>query len=167
MDSADPVLMSLIILAFSMVGACLGSFAGAVAYRIAHQKSWIIDKNYSSGVSQPARSSCPSCHHQLSIFDLIPVLSWVCLRGKCRYCEEPISVRYPAIELGGAIALVAFGLSGSGMISLAVFMITLPFCLVFCLLLLQHSKVPFYIYGLFFINLFVFLYTTIWGNKGL
>ena len=44
------------------------------------------------------RSFCPRCHHTLSALDLIPVFSWLGLRGKCRYCHAPISPRYPLIE---------------------------------------------------------------------
>lgn len=50
------------------------------------------------------RSFCPRCHHQLSAFDNIPVLSWLFLRGRCRYCKAPISVQYPAVELLTAVA---------------------------------------------------------------
>lgn len=42
---------------------------------------------------------CPSCQHQLSAKDLVPVLSWLSLGGKCRYCRAPISWQYPAVEL--------------------------------------------------------------------
>jgi len=49
------------------------------------------------------RSMCPTCHHTLSAKDLIPVLSWVSLRGKCRYCGVPISWQYPVVELLTAV----------------------------------------------------------------
>ena len=45
------------------------------------------------------RSMCPSCHHTLAAKDLVPLFSWLSLRGKCRYCHKPISWQYPFIEL--------------------------------------------------------------------
>jgi len=42
---------------------------------------------------------CPDCHHQLGFWDLIPVFSWLGLKGKCRYCHKPISPQYPLVEL--------------------------------------------------------------------
>jgi len=164
MDSSDNILTSLMVLTYCLIGACLGSFASAIAYRIAHQKSWIVDRD-SSGGRQPARSFCPSCHHQLSVLDLIPVLSWVCLGGKCRYCKAKISGRYPLIEMVGAIFMVGLFYAGGGAVSLLAFVITLPFALAFILLLLQRSRPPFYVYGLFFSNIFILLYALIWGSK--
>ncbi|MEX2014469.1 MAG: prepilin peptidase, partial [Candidatus Saccharimonadales bacterium] len=52
------------------------------------------------------RSICPHCKHILQAKDLIPVLSWVLLRGKCRYCKRPISVQYPLIEASTAALFI-------------------------------------------------------------
>jgi len=49
---------------------------------------------------------CPHCKHQLSQLDLIPVFSWLALRGQCRYCGKPISVQYPIVELKTAALFV-------------------------------------------------------------
>lgn len=49
------------------------------------------------------RSQCPRCGHQLSVAELVPVLSWLFLRGRCRYCRQPISVQYPLVEIAGAV----------------------------------------------------------------
>jgi len=55
-------------------------------------------------------SHCPRCRHPLSAFDNIPLLSWLALRGRCRYCRAPISWQYPLVELltGLASAVVAW-----------------------------------------------------------
>jgi leader peptidase (prepilin peptidase)/N-methyltransferase len=49
-------------------------------------------------------SHCPHCKHPLSAFDNIPLLSWLALRGRCRYCKAPISIQYPLVELLCALA---------------------------------------------------------------
>src|SRR4051794_22477009 len=66
----------------------IGSFINAAVWRIHTKKSIIND-----------RSECPNCHHKLGFFDLIPVLSWLYLGGKCHYCHKPISAQYPLVEL--------------------------------------------------------------------
>ena len=44
-------------------------------------------------------SHCPRCKHRLSVFDNVPLFGWLLLRGRCRYCKEPISIQYPLVEL--------------------------------------------------------------------
>lgn len=84
---------------FFVVGLCVGSFVTALAYRLPRGENWVS-----------ARSRCTACNHALGAVDLVPVLSWVFLRGRCRHCGTRISARYPAIELvvGGAFALISF-----------------------------------------------------------
>lgn len=53
------------------------------------------------------RSMCPQCKHELTAKDLIPVLSWLSLKGKCRYCHKPIGIQYPLVELSTAGLFVA------------------------------------------------------------
>lgn len=79
-----------------LFGLCIGSFLNVAIYRIPRRES----------VSEE-RSHCPKCGHPLAAKDLVPVLSWVVLRGKCRYCGAPISLRYPLVELAGA--MTAYG----------------------------------------------------------
>lgn len=50
---------------------------------------------------------CPNCRHALSTLDMVPVLSWLALRGRCRYCNKPISAQYPLVELLTALLFVA------------------------------------------------------------
>ncbi len=73
-------------------GACMGSFLNVCIYRIPAELS----------VVKP-RSRCPKCLTNLAWKDNIPIFGWIFLGGKCRYCKEPIAVRYPAIELLTAI----------------------------------------------------------------
>ncbi|MFT3787711.1 MAG: prepilin peptidase [Tepidisphaeraceae bacterium] len=78
---------------FSFIfGACVGSFLNVVAYRVPAGKS----------IVRPP-SACPKCGHGLAAKDNIPILGWLLLRGKCRYCSNPISARYPLVELFAAL----------------------------------------------------------------
>src|SRR3989339_1270941 len=70
-----------------LLGVCIGSFLNCVVYRLESKKSLA------------GRSFCPHCKHILSWKDLIPVLSFLFLKGKCRYCKEKISWQYPAVEV--------------------------------------------------------------------
>ena len=76
-----------------ILGLLVGSFLNVVVYRVPAGMS----------VVRP-RSSCPRCGHEISAIENIPVLSWLALRGRCRSCAQPISARYPLVELGGAVA---------------------------------------------------------------
>lgn len=81
-----------------ILGACFYSFLNVVVLRYQRGLSFVH-----------GRSRCPSCGHALSPFDLIPVLSWLFLRGRCRYCGARISARYFAMEtLGGTLAVLCF-----------------------------------------------------------
>ncbi len=71
-----------------VLGCCMGSFMNCMAWRIVHDESWTH-----------GRSHCAVCNHELNALDLIPVASWLALKGRCRYCKEPISVRYTVAEL--------------------------------------------------------------------
>jgi leader peptidase (prepilin peptidase) / N-methyltransferase len=70
-----------------LMGALVGSFLNVVAYRLPRHESLV-----SPG------SHCPACGTQVKPYDNIPVLSWLLLRGHCRGCGAPISVRYPLVE---------------------------------------------------------------------
>lgn len=82
-----------------ILGLALGSFVNALVWRIHEQSTGKKSKKHSI---MRGRSMCPHCKHELSVADLIPVLSWLALKGKCRYCAKPISWQYPAVELSTA-----------------------------------------------------------------
>ncbi len=90
-----------------VLGLCFGSFVNALVWRI-HQQSLPKSKRPKKvDLSiQKGRSVCPNCHHILSWVDLLPVISWIGLRGKCRYCAKPISWQYPLVELLTALIFV-------------------------------------------------------------
>ena len=81
-----------------ILGACIGSFLNVCIYRIPENRSII-----SPG------SSCPNCHNSIPFYLNIPILSYVYLKGRCKFCCHPISIRYPFIEaLTGAFAVLLF-----------------------------------------------------------
>ena len=53
------------------------------------------------------RSHCMKCGYQLKWYDLVPLVSWICLKGKCRKCNEPISMQYPIVEAANGIGWLA------------------------------------------------------------
>lgn len=82
----------------AFLGLCFGSFVNALVWRLYNKKDWV-----------KARSQCPKCGHKLDTLDLIPVLSWLALRGRCRYCKKPISPQYPIVELVmGAVFILSY-----------------------------------------------------------
>ncbi|MEI6287089.1 MAG: prepilin peptidase [Bacillota bacterium] len=76
-------------------GLCIGSFLNVVIFRLPHGLS----------IVKPA-SHCPNCNYYLKKIDLIPILSWLLLRAKCRNCGCRISARYPLVELGCGVLFV-------------------------------------------------------------
>ena len=67
----------------------MGSFLNVVIYRLPRGLS----------IHTPAHSFCPTCKHRLTALDLVPILSWIFLRGKCRHCKAKVSSRYLYVEL--------------------------------------------------------------------
>jgi leader peptidase (prepilin peptidase)/N-methyltransferase len=72
----------------ALLGLVIGSFLNVVAWRLPRGESLV----------HPG-SHCPGCESPVRPYDNVPVLSWLLLRGRCRSCREPISMRYPAVEL--------------------------------------------------------------------
>lgn len=94
-------------------GAIIGSFLNVVIHRVPLEESVVFPN-----------SRCPSCGAVIAFYDNIPVLSWMLLRAKCRGCKQPISFRYPAVELLTAALFVAVAWH-DGLI------VALPFDLIF------------------------------------
>jgi len=76
-------------------GLIIGSFLNAVIYRLKSGEGIVYE-----------RSKCPKCRQVLGFFDLIPLLSFIFLKAKCRYCQKPISWQYPLVELFTGIIFV-------------------------------------------------------------
>jgi leader peptidase (prepilin peptidase)/N-methyltransferase len=117
------------LLIFIIFGIILGSFLNAFVYRL-HENTKIKSRKNKLSITK-GRSICPSCKHVLGPMDLFPVLSWVFLRGKCRYCNNPISFQYPLVELITCLLFVIsyiywpFYLNGFGILGLIAWLIIL------------------------------------------
>lgn len=83
----------------ALLGLLVGSFLNVVIWRVPRGES----------ILRPP-SHCPGCQAPVRPRDNLPVVSWLLLRGRCRDCGEPISGRYPLVELGTAAVFVVFGL---------------------------------------------------------
>ena len=90
------------------LGLLIGSFIAAVSVRLPLGQGIVA-----------GRSRCMGCERPLRAWELVPVLSWLALRGRCARCEARISPRYPWIELGGAGIGVWAALSGSSWLMVA------------------------------------------------
>jgi prepilin signal peptidase PulO-like enzyme (type II secretory pathway) len=91
-----------------LLGLAFGSFTNALVWRFHEQgakskKQKVKNKDLSIW---KGRSMCPHCRHQLEAIDLIPILSWISLKGKCRYCKNPISIQYPLVEAATGLLFI-------------------------------------------------------------
>jgi leader peptidase (prepilin peptidase)/N-methyltransferase len=86
--------IALIVFVF-ILGTIFGSFYNVVIYRLP------LNISIAKGTS-----FCPSCHHRVMPYDLIPIVSYILLKGQCRFCSSKISLRYPLIELSSGLMFV-------------------------------------------------------------
>lgn len=93
-----------------VLGLLIGSFLNVVIARLP-----LSIQGEAISINHPKRSFCPHCKHSLKAIDLIPLLSFIYQRGKCRYCQQSIALRYPLVEVATALMSVLivyqFGLS--------------------------------------------------------
>jgi len=87
---------TLFLVFYTLFGLVIGSFLNVCIYRIPLRKSVITPG-----------SSCTQCGNPIKPYDNIPIISWLVLRGKCRFCKTPISVQYPFVEFLSGLAFFA------------------------------------------------------------
>lgn len=115
-----------------LIGFCLGSFATALAYRLPRGISML----------SKARSACVTCHHDLGVLDLLPVFSWLFLKGRCRYCSTRIGLRYPLIEVAtAALCLLIYMVLGLNAVTISMFVLA-PLCVAIIDIDLHHKIIP-------------------------
>lgn len=146
-----------LIVVLGVLGALLGSFAGAQVWRLRArqlvedtQDGEPVDKaemKRIKGLVRPVlqdRSECLSCHHQLSWYDLLPVISWLSLGGKCRYCRHFIGWTEIAVEVGLALTFVvsylAWPFSIDSLLGVGVFSLWLVACVIMAILFVYDTK---------------------------
>ena len=110
-----------------IIGVLLGSFFTLAVHRIPRKEN-----------ITHVRSYCPKCNHRLNFFDLIPVLSYIFLRGKCRYCHEKIRPRYIILELSSGVIFLLFAM-----------------CLNIDIFNIEINKIATLIFGIFFISVVI------------
>lgn len=112
-------------------GLCIGSFLNVCIHRL---------PDGSSIVNPP--SSCPGCGARIRWYDNLPVLSWILLRGRCRNCKAPISLRYPIVELlTGGFAMILW-MSYGPVWQTLVYFIFISALLVITFIDIDHRIIP-------------------------
>jgi len=96
--------MDLFILFWFIFGTLIGSFLNAVIYRLPKSETLM------------GRSKCPCCKKVLTFFELIPLISYILLRGKCSNCDSKISVQYPLVEVASGLAWLFAYIQGDAFI---------------------------------------------------
>lgn len=124
---------------FFIFGSIIGSFLNVVLYR------------FNTGRGLGGRSKCSSCKRVLGVSDLVPIFSWLFLRGKCRTCESKVSVQYVSVEIMTAVLFLFVYLKNSYLLpsNPLIFTVSTIFSLVImCLLVLitiydlKHKIIP-------------------------
>ena len=114
-------------------GLAIGSFLNVCIYRIPRADV---------SIHSPRRSFCPTCSEPISVYDNVPILSYLILRGKCRHCSTTISVLYPLVELVTAglylFLYYRFGLTLELLLALAFITVLLPISVIDA----QHYIIP-------------------------
>ncbi len=114
-----------------LFGLQLGSFINALNYRI-----------YSEGSVFRGRSRCPKCQHVLGAKDLIPLLSFLLLKMRCRYCQEPISWRYPLVEFVAGLLLLVIWIFAANSLWAAFYSVVFLALLAVAAYDLEHYLIP-------------------------
>jgi leader peptidase (prepilin peptidase)/N-methyltransferase len=122
---------AVVVVVAGVVGLVVGSFLNVVIHRVPRRES----------VVRP-RSRCPGCGAQLAGRDNVPVVSWVLLRGRCRHCAQPISPRYPAVELVTAVLWVAVAARLGADAALPAFLVFTAAMVAVAVIDVEHLIVP-------------------------
>lgn len=99
-------MMIFIYIAIFVFGLCIGSFLNCLTYRLEKAEGLGKGRFQKKSGFFWGRSFCPKCEHKLGVWDLIPVVSFLMLKGKCRYCKKKISFQYPLVEIVTGLLLI-------------------------------------------------------------
>jgi leader peptidase (prepilin peptidase) / N-methyltransferase len=115
----------------ALFGAVIGSFLNVVAYRLPRSKSLVTPG-----------SQCPGCDTPIKLYDNVPVLGWLLLRGRCRTCRTAISPRYPAVEALTAALAVAVILVEHSTVDKVLGLVLVGILVPIALIDLDHQIIP-------------------------
>jgi len=121
----------LLVLLAAAGGLLVGSFLNVVAWRLPRGESLIAPGSH-----------CPGCDAPVRPYDNVPVLSWLALRGRCRDCGAPISIRYPLVEAVSAALAVAVVLTRDGAHDLALGLVLVALLVPIALIDLDRRIIP-------------------------
>ena len=143
------------VITMALLGMCVGSFLNVVIYRLPKmmQQDWqkqcceLLDIKNENGEEQQVNlifpgSSCPACQHKITTLENIPVISYLCLKGRCKSCNVKISPQYPLIEIltGLTTAYITWHFGFSPQTLFAVLLTWALICL--SVIDLEHSLLP-------------------------
>ena len=126
------ILMQILIyLYIFFIGAILGSFFNVVGIRVPKKETLL------------GRSHCPECNHTLGAFELVPVIGYIFLKGKCKNCRTPISVKYPLIEfITGALFLLSFVIIGQNVVEYILIVVFISLMVIITVSDLYYQIIP-------------------------
>ncbi len=142
------LLNSFLYLIIFLFGLTIGSFLNCVICRLKTGKSFL-----------GGHSFCPYCKHELVWYDLIPVFSFLMLKGKCRYCQKPISIQYPLVELATAILFVLV-FNSQNLFNTGYLLLITGFLIIIFVYDLKHYIIPDKVIFPAILTSFLFLLTT-------
>lgn len=123
--------LSFLVFSFIFVfGTIIGSFLNVVLFR------------FDSQIGISGRSRCPSCCAQLSWFELIPILSYIALGGRCRTCKTAISIQYPLVELSAGLLFLGAYLSSVSIAHMLYLWLVLSLLVLIAVYDLRHMLMP-------------------------
>jgi leader peptidase (prepilin peptidase)/N-methyltransferase len=132
-----------------LFGLVVGSFANVCIHRLPRdyepapgRLGWLRDLwRQALSVVHPG-SHCPRCGRAIRPWDNVPVLSWLALRGRCRACGLPISIRYPAVEAANGLLWLGLAHTAGPRVQTLVFMPFVTVLLILVLIDLEHQLLP-------------------------
>ena len=114
-----------------LTGLVVGSFLNCVIYRLNTKESFLF-----------SRSHCPKCHHILKWYDLIPILSFIIVKGKCRYCQKKISWQYPLVEIFTGLIFLLLVTCHLSLVTLIYYIVVSSLLIVIFVYDLKHYIIP-------------------------
>lgn len=136
---------ALLVLAAALFGAVIGSFLNALSFR------------FNTGRGMGGRSRCMHCNHALGALDLVPVLSYLYLRGRCRWCHAYVSLQYPLVEVAAAVLASLTYLTHPEPISFTFWLVVWMILLFTVVYDLRHGIIPWSCSGLLIILALVYV----------